>query len=130
MKLVHVAVGVIVNANDQICIALRPDDKHMGGLWEFPGGKVEQGETVSSALARELLEELGLEISSCQPLIEIEHDYGDKLVLLDVNWVRDFSGNAVGRESQEVRWVSAGDLNNFNFPPANVAIVDAIIKAL
>ena len=83
-KIVHVAVGVIVDANQHILIALRPDNVHQGGLWEFPGGKVERNETVESALDRELFEELGLRVVSCEQLVKIQHDYTDKSVLLDV----------------------------------------------
>ena len=103
-KLVHVAVGVIVDQHNNILIALRPEDSHQGGLWEFPGGKVEQGEAVETALSRELYEELGLESISCRPLIEIRHDYTDKSVLLDVWWVDQFSGEAEGKEGQPIKW--------------------------
>jgi len=105
-KRVHVAVGVIVNSLGDILIARRANDAHQGGLWEFPGGKVEAGETVSQALTRELHEELGIDIdaASCRSLIEINHDYADKTVFLDVWLVTRFRGEAVGREGQPLRW--------------------------
>lgn len=127
---VHVAVGVIFNPKGQILIARRHDDAHQGGLWEFPGGKVESGETVGEALARELHEELGIVVqtSSCTQLLEIRHDYTDKVVLLDVWTVSDFDGEPVGKEGQPLTWVEPQALLAYDFPAANVAIVDAILN--
>lgn len=129
-KRVHVAVGVIFNSQGQILIARRHDDAHQGGLWEFPGGKVESDETVCDALARELHEELGINIqaSSCKPLIEIRHDYSDKVVLLDVWTVFEFDGEASGKEGQPLRWVERSQLSDYDFPAANIAIIDAILN--
>ncbi len=127
-KRVHVAVGVIVNSLGDILIARRASDAHQGGLWEFPGGKVEAGEGVREALARELHEELGIliELDSCRSLIEISHDYSDKVVLLDVWRVTQFRGEPEGREGQPLRWVSPQSLSDYAFPAANTAIVEAI----
>ncbi len=124
-KVIHVAAGVIKDAAGQILIARRPDTAHQGGLWEFPGGKLEAGESVPQALARELHEELGIHVDHCEPLIQIRHDYPDKSVLLDVWLVDAFSGEPHGREGQPVRWVAAEDLNAYEFPAANVPIVTA-----
>lgn len=129
-KMVHVAVGVILDKNQNILIALRPEDAHQGGLWEFPGGKVEQGETVETALSRELYEELGLEFISCRPLIEVRHDYTDKSVLLDVWWVDTFNGLAEGKEGQPIKWVSPSALPDYAFPEANKPIIAAVQKRL
>jgi 8-oxo-dGTP diphosphatase len=126
VKGVHVAVGVIRNQQQQILLALRPDDVHQGGLWEFPGGKVEPAETIQQALARELEEELGITPTQVQPLIEIHHDYPDKSVFLDVWWVDAFSGEPEGREGQPVRWVPIDELPAYDFPEANQPIVAAI----
>ena len=130
VKVVHVAVGVVINAQQQILIALRPEHAHQGGLWEFPGGKVERGESVQQALARELEEELGIQAVSFSPLTEIHHDYGDKQVHLDVWWVNQFEGIAEGREGQPLKWVSAEGLKNYSFPEANKPIIDAINSEL
>ncbi len=129
-KLVHVAVGVILDGQQNILIALRSEDSHQGGLWEFPGGKVESGESVETALSRELNEELGLESISCRPLIEIRHDYSDKSVLLDVWWVDGFSGQAEGKEGQPIEWVSAAALLDYSFPEANQPIIAAVQQSL
>ncbi len=82
MKRVHVAAAVIRGSDGRVLIARRPEDKHQGGLWEFPGGKVEDGEPVRAALARELEEELGIRVERARPLIQVRHDYADKHVLL------------------------------------------------
>lgn len=139
-KLVHVAVAVIERSQPlasgvtkpQVLLSVRPDDAHQGGLWEFPGGKVEPGETVQVALQRELEEELGIVIvleaeHAPEPLICIKHDYGDKCVLLDVWRVRHFAGEPHGREGQHVEWLARERLPELDFPAANVPIVSACL---
>jgi len=129
-KLVHVAVGVIVDKRQNILIALRPEASHQGGLWEFPGGKVEQNETVEQALSRELYEELGLVFIDGHPLLEVRHDYTDKAVLLDVWWVDSFTGQAESKEGQAIKWVSPSALSDYTFPAANKPIITAVHKRL
>ena len=102
MKRVHVAAAVILAEDGRILIAKRPDDKHQGGLWEFPGGKVEEGEEVRVALARELEEELGIRPTTARPLIQVRHDYPNKQILLDVWEVSAFSGEPHGGRAS--RW--------------------------
>lgn len=135
MKRVHVAVAVIVAPGQQILIARRPDDKHLGGLWEFPGGKVESGETTALALVRELKEEVGLDVlpTNMDSLTEIVFDYPDKLVCLDVMWV-EVAANALdqahGAEGQPIAWVIADALSDYRFPEANQPILEMIQKRL
>ena len=124
-RVVHVAVGVIFRA-DKILLAKRAEHQHQGGLWEFPGGKVELGEHITDALKRELNEELGITPNAMLPLIQIRHDYGDKVVLLDVWCVTAFSGEPKGQEGQPLVWVSVEQLKNYSFPAANEPIVSAI----
>lgn len=126
-KLIHVAAAVILNAQGQILLARRPEDKHQGGLWEFPGGKVEPREPVVEALARELDEELGIQITTARPLIQIPHHYPDKSVLLDVYEVSAFEGQAYGREGQPIAWVDRSELAGYEFPAANKPIVAAAL---
>ena len=126
MALVHVAVGVVLDENRRVLITRRATGSHQGGLWEFPGGKVEPGESLEQALARELREELGIEPVRTSPLLEVSHDYGDKRVLLDVHVVWEFTGRALGLENQPLAWVSCEALSQYRFPAANVPIVDAI----
>ena len=125
MSRLHVAVGVIVNPQGEILISKRHDDSHQGGLWEFPGGKVEDGESVAQALQRELHEELGIDVYGCRSLLEVHHDYPDKQVLLDVWLIDDFSGEVVGREGQPLCWCRPSELPGFEFPAANLPIVEA-----
>lgn len=125
MKRVHVAAAVIRGADGRVLIARRPDDKHQGGLWEFPGGKVEEGEAVQAALSRELEEELGIRVSAARPLIQVHHDYPDKQVLLDVWEVTAFDGEPHGAEGQPLAWASSHELGDYQFPAANQPIVAA-----
>ena len=123
---IHVAVAVIRNQANQVFITLRPDHVHQGGLWEFPGGKVEAGESVYDALVREIHEENGIDIKGAQPLIKIPFRYPDKHVLLDVWEVLEFSGAAHGKEGQECRWIDIDELEQFSFPAANKPILKAV----
>ena len=130
MDALHVAVGVILNDARQILITRRAPGSHQGGLWEFPGGKVEAGESLEQALSRELQEELGIVVGRTSPLLQVEHDYGDKVVLLDVCVVWEFSGRARGEEGQAMAWVVLADLANYEFPVANKPIISAITALL
>lgn len=125
-KQIHVAVGVIRDQQDRVLIAKRAAAQHQGGLWEFPGGKVESGESVLDALKREFKEEVALDIHDAKPLIQISHDYGDKSVLLDVYQSQLFSGSARGMEGQPVEWCPIDLLHEKAFPAANTPIIDAI----
>ena len=125
MSYVHVAAAVIWNDRDQVLIARRPVDKHQGGLWEFPGGKVETHEDVLAALKRELHEEVGIDVQRARPLIRVKHHYPDKSVLLDVWRVDAFTGEPHGREGQPVEWCAVADLPAREFPAANQPIIAA-----
>lgn len=98
----------------------------MGGLWEFPGGKIEAGESVQQALLRELREEVNIHCTRFENLIRIEHRYPDKHVVLDVQLVDAFTGEAAGKEGQEIKWVRVDDLENYTFPEANKPIITAV----
>ena len=126
-KQVWVAVGVI-RKNNQIFIARRADNLHQGGKWEFPGGKVENGETLLTALDRELYEENGIRVTQAEPLMVIEHDYGDKAVKLDIWQVTEFEGEPYGKEGQECLWADISALEQYEFPEANKAIVAKLME--
>lgn len=125
-KRVHVAVGVVVDAQQRILVSQRLPHLHQGGLWEFPGGKVEVGENVQQALVRELAEELAVQVLNSAPLLEVSHDYADKSVLLDVWCVDAFAGEPHGREGQQWQWIDVGGLRDLAFPAANQPIIAAI----
>ena len=126
---IHVAVGVLIDSKDCVLLTRRLKGTHLAGYWEFPGGKVEAGESVHTALARELEEELGTRIGETVPLMTVSHDYGEKQVLLDVHQVKDWSGEPNGAEGQPLAWVDAGSLDEFQVPEANAEIMSQV-KAL
>jgi 8-oxo-dGTP diphosphatase len=125
-KRIHVAAAAVFDDRQRVLISRRPVHAHQGGLWEFPGGKLEPGETIESALRRELQEEVGIDVISARPLIRLHHDYPDREVLLDVWRVERFAGRGVGREGQPVRWVSPRELTRYRFPAANLPIIKAV----
>jgi len=124
--LVHVAVAIITNQQNEVLISLRHKDAHQGGLWEFPGGKVEREESVLDALKREIKEELNILIHSASPFKSIHHQYSDKAVLLDIWLVESFTGKAQGAEGQQIKWQAIKDLNTRGFPAANRVIIHAL----
>ena len=128
---IDVAAGAIVSAEkDKVLLARRRADQHQGNLWEFPGGKIEAGESADTALIRELTEEISITATSLSELIVVEHDYGDKAVRLHVFIVNAFIGEPTGLEGQTLRWVSVDELHAYRFPDANVPIVSALLKVL
>jgi 8-oxo-dGTP diphosphatase len=125
MNPLQVAVGVVKNPEGKILISLRHADLHQGGLWEFPGGKIEASETVEVALARELKEELNITVASAIPLITVNHQYPDLSVQLNVFLIEQFSGEVKSCEGQPFKWVSLSELENYAFPAANQPIITA-----
>ena len=123
---VQVAVGIITDAAGAILITRRPNHAHQGGLWEFPGGKVEAGETVTAALRRELYEELGVMVEAAEPWLQIRHAYPDKTVLLEVWRVTAYQGEPHGREGQPLTWVLPARLADFAFPAADTPIIEVL----
>ena len=124
-NVIHVAVGVIVQQR-QILLALRNSKQHQGGKWEFPGGKLEAGEGVQQALVRELQEEIGITVTDSRPFMQLQYDYPEKTVLLDIWLVQGFSGEPHGREGQPLRWVNVEELSSLAFLDANQPIVERI----
>lgn len=122
-----IGVGVLCNAQQQILIDRRLPGGAMGGLWEFPGGKVEPGETVEECIKREIREELGIEVEVGKHLITIEHDYSHLRVTLTVHYCRHLRGIPQPIECEEVRWVTLDEISQFNFPKANEQII-AILR--
>ncbi len=120
-----VVAAVVRDTAGRVLIARRADHLHQGGLWEFPGGKLEPGETSRQALDRELDEELGIRPATCRALLRIPYRYPDRAMLLDVWEVTGFTGTPAGRQGQPLRWVAADDLPGYRFPAANLPILAA-----
>ena len=119
--------AAIRDAQDRLLIAQRPAGKHMAGGWEFPGGKIEGGETRIEGLKRELAEEVGVELLSAHPLIRIQHAYAERDIDLDVWAVTAFEGQPRGLEGQQLRWCPAEDLSSADLIPADRPIVTALL---
>ncbi len=124
-KIVDVVVAVI-QQQEQVLISKRAKNVHCGGVWEFPGGKIEAGETHFHALQRELKEELGIEIQQCQPLMSLPFCYPDKQLKLFVYTVMEYQGQAQACEGQPLIWVDIANLNQYAFPEANQAIINRL----
>jgi len=107
-------------------LSRRRKGTHLAGLWEFPGGKLEAGESLSEALQREIKEELDIEILTHRPLIQISHSYPEKQVFLDVHLVNTWQGSPAGVEGQQITWVAAEEIDDYPLPPADKPIVTAI----
>jgi len=123
---IHVIAGALTDPQGRVLIAKRPERVHQGGRWEFPGGKLEPGETPVAALARELQEELGVRVLSSRPLIRIHHDYGDRHILLDVHRVSGYAGDPHGEEGQPIGWVHPDAMDPAAFPAADRPIISAL----
>lgn len=123
---IHVAVAVLRRADGEVLVAERPHWRHQGGGLEFPGGKVDPGETVDEALARELREELGIESACWQDLVRIRHHYADRSVVLHVASVSEWHGTPAGAEGQALRWARPDSLDPASFPAANRPIIAAL----
>ncbi|MEZ9338932.1 8-oxo-dGTP diphosphatase MutT [Vibrio splendidus] len=129
MKRIHIVAGIIFNQDkSQVFITKRPDDKHKGGFWEFPGGKVEAGETIEQAMARELDEETGIKVTEQSLFEHLEFDYTDKSLKFDFILVTDFEQQPYGKEGQQGEWVDLKSLNQYAFPEANLPILERVIK--
>ncbi len=129
MKRIHIVAGIIFNQDkSQIFITKRPDNLHKGGFWEFPGGKVEAGESIEQAMARELDEEIGIEVTQQTPFQHLEYDYPEKSLTFDFILVTDFNHQPYGREGQQSEWVNIADLAHYTFPEANVPVLERVLK--
>ncbi|MBR2574035.1 MAG: (deoxy)nucleoside triphosphate pyrophosphohydrolase [Loktanella sp.] len=125
MKLVLVSAVALIDADGRVLLAQRPEGKVMAGLWEFPGGKVEQGETPEAALIRELHEELGIGTwASClAPLTFASHAYADFHLLMPLFACRKWEGTPQSREGQALKWVRPSDLRDYPMPAADIPLI-------
>ena len=125
MKTVLVSAVALIDCDGRVLLAQRPEGKSMAGLWEFPGGKVEGGETPEAALVRELHEELGIETwNSClAPLTFASHTYDDFHLLMPLFACRKWNGIVQPKEGQTLKWVYPKDFSNYPMPPADIPLI-------
>ena len=125
----HVAAGILRDSANRILITERLCDGPFNGLWEFPGGKIDAGETALQALQRELGEELGIDVTAALPFMNLHHDYPDRIVDLEFFLVTEWRGEPKGLEGQGVRWVELAALDTDVLLPADAPIVEALLLA-
>ncbi len=126
MQCFHVAAGILRNEGGQVLITERTEAGPFYGLWEFPGGKIHAGEAATAALKRELLEELGIEVTAVEPFMNLTHEYPDRIVELEFFVVPAWRGEPAGLEGQSLRWVDISDLKPDELLPADVQVISAL----
>lgn len=124
----HIGVGIIERVNGDLLIALRPEDAMLGGLWEFPGGKQKEDEEIEATVARELREELGVKVQVLNEFMQLKHTYSHFSITLFAYKCRIIDGTPEPRSSQEIRWVSRGELEQYPFPKANKLLTEKLLK--
>jgi 8-oxo-dGTP diphosphatase len=129
MTLILVVAAALIDADDRVLIARRPEGKNLAGLWEFPGGKVEAAERPEAALIRELSEELGLTVAEpcLAPLTFASHAYPDFHLLMPLYVCRRWEGFAIPKEGQALKWVRPRDLRSYPMPPADEPLIPPLI---
>lgn len=125
---IHVVALVLENAQGEILVSKRAQDKHQGGLWEFPGGKIEAGETRLQALTREIKEELNYQVISAKPLKCIIHKYADITIKFDVWYSQDNNPIVHANEGQPLKWVIKPELKDLKMPKADEPIIQSILN--
>ncbi|HXT07982.1 MAG TPA: 8-oxo-dGTP diphosphatase MutT [Roseiarcus sp.] len=132
MKLVLVVAVALIDTDNRVLIAERPPGKALSGLWEFPGGKIEPGESPEQALIRELREELGIEVKAAclAPLTFASHSYDDFHLLMPLYICRKWQGFVQAREGQGLKWVSPKALRNYAMPPADAPLIPPLVDLL
>ncbi len=124
-KIVHVVAAALVDRDGRVLLAQRPEGKKLAGLWEFPGGKIEAGETPEAALVRELKEELGIETAEgcLAPLTFVSHRYDDFYLFMPLYVCRVWRGSVIAHEHQSIAWVYPKDFNQYPMPPADIPLI-------
>lgn len=123
----HIGVGIIEREDGKVLIALRPENVMLGGLWEFPGGKQEVGETIQQTVERELNEELGVEIKTCKEFMKLKHVYSHFSITMHAFMCSIISGEPSAKFSQEIRWVNISELEQYPFPKANKLLTEKLM---
>ncbi|KIZ32462.1 MULTISPECIES: 8-oxo-dGTP diphosphatase MutT [Rhodopseudomonas] len=132
MNLLLVVAVALIDADNRVLIAQRPEGKQLAGLWEFPGGKLDPGERPEAALIRELREELGITVKEAclAPLTFASHAYADFHLLMPLYICRRWEGQAIAREGQTLAWVRANKLRDYPMPPADIPLIPHLIDLL
>ncbi|MEJ1960411.1 MAG: 8-oxo-dGTP diphosphatase MutT [Gammaproteobacteria bacterium] len=125
-RAIRVVAAVLYDEQGRVLIADRPAGKHMAGRWEFPGGKVDEGETLSEALFRELHEELGVTVRTAHPFMNLAHDYPDRRVELHMWLVQGYTGEPRGLDGQRLKWVEPARLCDEDILEADRPFVEAL----
>jgi 8-oxo-dGTP diphosphatase len=121
-----VAAGILMDATGRVLITERLCDGPFNGLWEFPGGKIQSGESAREALTRELTEEIGVNVTTCDSFMNLHHEYPDRSVSIEFFLIREWHSEPVGCEGQQLRWVAAAQLDAAELLPADVPVVAAL----
>ena len=129
-RLLHVVAAALVDTGGRVLLAQRPEGKSLAGMWEFPGGKIEPGESPEAALARELHEELGITEPVMQPFTFASHAFPEFHLVMLLYWCRQWQGVPAGRDGQALRWERPGAMAALGMPPADVPLVKALVAAL
>ncbi len=124
----HIGVGIIQREDGKVLIALRPENVMLGGLWEFPGGKQEEGETIRQTVERELKEELGVQVHAYKEFMKLKHVYSHFSITLHAFSCKLISGEPKPKSSQEIRWVGIVELEEYPFPKANKQLTEKLIS--
>jgi A/G-specific adenine glycosylase len=124
----EIAIGMIVNSRGELLIALRSENAMLGGLWEFPGGKREKGESLETAVERELREELGVDVRVFEKFHKLKHAYSHFKITLHAYWCRIENGSPAAISGREIRWVSLDDIDSYPFPKANKVLIERMIQ--
>jgi len=127
MKAIRVAAGILFDTEGRVLVTERLGDPAFAGFWEFPGGKIADGEAPAAALRRELSEELGIIAEACDLLMSLEHHYPDRRVSIDFFRVGSWRGIPQGLEGQAVRWVSTSELADIDLLPADRPVIETLI---
>jgi 8-oxo-dGTP diphosphatase len=126
---IHVVAGVLTDDAGSVLLAQRPELTHLAGGWEFPGGKLEAGETRFDGLSRELREEIGIALLEARPLICVRHTYPDRRILLDVWLVTAYDGTPQGLDGQALHWCPRAELRAAPLLPADGPVVEALLRS-
>ena len=126
LERINVVAGILIDVSGRVLISERVDDGPFHGLWEFPGGKIRESEVARAALARELVEEIGIELVASEFFLELTHDYPDRSVAIEFHLVSEWRNEPVGLEGQALRWVRTDRLEAEQLLPADLPVIEAL----